>query len=336
MAAWSFHHEKVEGAGEDAEPTLIYGGGKGFMAVYDGMGGSGSERVEAEAGAETGARLAAVAAKAAVEFAAAATPDPLDEDFGRELGQTVYSALKDLDESYPSGQKIKGKLVRRFPAAFAAVAFAETHEAAYYRVFWAGDARIYAWTPKAGLQQLTCDDLVRPADAFDQLYGDSPLSNCLSAGGFKLRTAAAVLTLPAVFIAATDGCFHYLPSPFHFEYLWAETLLAADEPDEWRTFFAQKVSELTCDDASAAVAVPGASDFSTLRAAFAERASLLWNDYIQPYADEVRRNGMQIESVYRPAFMPAGDRLWKKYKKDYSALIPVAPSPPLLSEFDFR
>lgn len=329
--------EKVEGSGEDAEPTLVMEPPRGWVGVYDGMGGSGAERASPEEGGETGARVAAVAARAAVEYAVRAADDPIDEAFARELGHTLFVALKDLDESRPGAGKIKGRLIRRFPLAFASAAFSAANDAAFYRVFWAGDARAYAWTPKFGLQQLTADDLVRPADAFDQLYGDSPLANCLSAGGFALRTAAAAVPAPAVFLAATDGCFHYLPSPFHFEYLLAETLLAADAADEWKTFVIKKIEKTTGDDASMALCAVGFEDFASMRAAFADRCALLWNDWVKPYADAVKRAGPKNEvGIYEAGPMQSGAELWKRYKPGYSALVPVAESPPVLRSFDFR
>lgn len=329
--------EKVAGSGEDAEPTLVVDAEGGWVGVYDGMGGSGAERSGSEEGGETGARLAAGAARAAVEFAVHAAIDRLDDAFARELGQTLFTALKDLDEIHPARGKIKGRLVRRFPLAFASAAFSATDDAVFYRVVWAGDARIYAWTPKVGLQQLTADDLARPADAFDQLYGDSPLSNCLSAGGFALRTAAAAVPAPTVIIAATDGCFHYLPSPFHFEYLLAETLLAADNFEEWKTFFIKKIAERAGDDASMALCAVGFEHFVALRAAFAERAASLWNNYVKPYADAVKHATGELENdIYRAGPIHVGAELWRRYKPDYSALVPVSEATPLLRSFDFR
>ncbi|MCS7084836.1 MAG: protein phosphatase 2C domain-containing protein [Bacteroidia bacterium] len=336
MEGWTLHLERVEGLGEDAEPTWMRDERGGWIGVYDGMGGSGARRTDGGQGGETGARLAAAAAKTAAEFAAAAAAERLDEAFAQELGKTLHAALKDLDERFPNTGKIKGRLLRRFPLAFAAAALRVAADAAFYRVFWAGDARIYAWTPQTGLQQLTGDDLMRPADAFDQLYGDSPLSNCLSAEGFWRRTAAAAVASPVVFIAATDGCFHYLPSPFHFEYLLAETLLAADTPQEWKTLLARKIETLTGDDASMATAVVGFENFAALREKFAPRAALLWNEYVKPYADAVRAEGENDGNVYRPGSIVHGVELWNRYKPTYCALIPVTEAPPVVQSFDFR
>jgi hypothetical protein len=110
---WSMNHEKIRGAGEDADPLIMVSEDRSFgvVAAFDGLGGAGGERFATDAGEQTGARIAASLGRNAVAAElltlwgeAAAIVEPID--FSGSNGQS------DLSEQEGVGHRIEPRFRR--------------------------------------------------------------------------------------------------------------------------------------------------------------------------------------------------------------------------------
>ena len=79
------------------------------------------------------------------------------------------------------------------------------------------------FTPKNGLQLLSLDDA---QNAENEMNSASEMTNCISASNtFSLNYAFYELNEPGIVFCCSDGCFDYLQSPLHFEWLLLHTIL---------------------------------------------------------------------------------------------------------------
>lgn len=87
---------------------------------------------------------------------------------------------------------------------------------------WAGDSRVYLLTPSKGLRLLSLDD----ADgAAESMNSGTVMTNCVYAGSFFLNYCVYTLREPGLVFCCSDGCFDYLRSPLHLEWLLLHTIL---------------------------------------------------------------------------------------------------------------
>ncbi|NLI21278.1 MAG: hypothetical protein GX418_07015 [Clostridiales bacterium] len=170
--------------------------------------------------------------------------------------------------------------------------------------FWAGDSRGYVLTPD-GLRQCTADHVVGRADAMENLYRDSRLSNMVNADGdFVIDTFGLTLDKPCVVITATDGAFGYLPTPMEFELLLLSTLQAARDLESWQSRLQKALGGLASDDCTLALVCYGVDRFETLQACFAKRRAALQSTFVTP----VRRRRQNIDFARG---------LWADYRQGY-------------------
>ena len=108
------------------------------------------------------------------------------------------------------------KAMKNFPTTLASAIYLPHANGVTVLAIWAGDSRIYALTPKKGLQLLSLDDAV---NAENEMNSASAMTNCISAGNtFQLNYAFYELNEPGIVFCCSDGCFDYLPSPLNFEW----------------------------------------------------------------------------------------------------------------------
>ena len=179
-----------------------------------------------------------------------------------ELHQSVESALVDrTDPTQAPASRLRSKLLRALPTTMALAAVRRSMDSIHWtcQLLWAGDSRVYAVTPATGVHQLTIDDLRDRRDAMSNLREDSVVSNAMSADiPFTINQHRAQLQEPFFLVAATDGCFGYVPSPMHFEHLILRSLVEASDAQMWGTTLQQRINAITGDDASMAVLGVGA------------------------------------------------------------------------------
>jgi hypothetical protein len=193
-------------------------------------------------------------------------------------------------------------------------------------VLSAGDSRVYVLDARAGLQQLTDDDIRDHGDAMANLTQDSVLSNAMSADvEFTVRHRDVELVEPFLLVAATDGCFGYLPSPMHFEALLLATLLDAADVPEWSTAVEHRISAVTGDDAAMAVLGIGA-DLEGFRVAFADRAAVVqerWTLPLDETAAAVARLEEDLQELRRRQQEQTA-AAWAAYEPDYARHLSAA------------
>lgn len=195
---------------------------------------------------------------------------------------------------------------------------------------WAGDSRCFSLDADEGLRQLTWDDLKSRGDAFDNLNEDSPLSNYLNAdSNFELHYQIVPFERPGIFIAATDGCFGYVRTPMHFEYLLLETMNRATDFDGWKQHLAGELSRIAGDDVSMVVAVVGWPNYQMVKADFATRRSHLLSEYIMKldkFDSQIDQMTIDLANARRNR-EELRTRLWSQYKAAYEALMTQSKPP---------
>lgn len=322
-----FNLAKIAGQGEDSDPILRDGRELGLVAVFDGMGGAGGTVYETPDGPRTGAYLASRLARDIVEQRMLELLDPewnLDgaaaaADLERSVQAALQSRLAELDAP-ASG--LRSRLLRALPTTMALVAL-QRREPGGARwachLLWAGDSRAYVFQPGLGAHQLTVDDIRDRGDAMANLREDSVVSNAMSADTeFVVHHRKIELTAPFLVIAATDGCFGYVPSPMHFEHLVLAALRDAPDTDSWSVAVQAAVSAVTGDDAAMATLGVGA-DHNGFRELFAQRTAEVERRWVAPLDDldaDVRERERELDAL-RTALRKRQAQLWAAYKPGY-------------------
>jgi serine/threonine protein phosphatase PrpC len=329
--SFTFNLGKIPGQGEDSDPILRHGRELGLVGVFDGMGGAGGTVYETPDGPRTGAYLASRIARDVVEERMLQLLDPEWNLDGPAVAQDLQSSVREALAAHlaelkapPSG--LRSRLLRALPTTMALVALQRLQpdgDRWTAHLFWAGDSRAYCLLPTAGVQQLTVDDIRDHGDAMANLREDSVVSNAMSADtDFVVHHRSVELTAPFLVVAATDGCFGYVPSPMHFEHLLLTALRDASSTDGWSTSVQSVVSAVTGDDAAMAVLGIGA-DFTGFQGLLADRTTEVQQRFIAPLdaaEERVRELQQQLDQARGQASAQQAD-LWASYKGGYEGLL---------------
>lgn len=336
---------------EDCEPVLhLYPDGSGLLAVFDGAGGAGGTSYsDGDGGSFTGAFIASrLGRKILLDFFNELKQEskPFAEDSKKELEASFKTNFKTEIAKLQTGtdSKIKSSLIRSLPTTMAAIYYEKAENVQPQKSFpswqniselfgsekqspplkcsvlWAGDSRCYLLAESSGLQQLTEDDLKTKGDALANLIEDSPMSNFINADvDFVMNYRRFAADLPVVLIAATDGCFNFVHSPAHFEFVLLETLHLAENAEQWQTKLEEKIREITGDDATMSLIALGWQSFGEIKRAFHARLQDVRKTYVTPLGllDEeigwlTERSQSQKEERQR-----LREKLWHEYKKGY-------------------
>ena len=324
--SFAFNLGKIPDQGEDSDPILRDGPDLGLLGVFDGMGGAGGTVYETPEGRRTGAYLASRIARDVVEQRML---DLLEPDWhlngkaaARNLQHSVQQALKQrLQELNPAPSGLRSRLIRALPTTMAVVALQRTQPGGPTwagHVFWAGDSRAYVFESR-GASQLSTDDLRDPGDALANLRRDSVVSNALSADTeFHINYRRVELRSPFLVVCATDGCFGYVRTPMHFEYLVLSHLLEARSTEAWSSALQAEIAAVTGDDAAMSTLGVGA-DLKEFQKLFSPRVGELASDFIEPLdelSDAVTRAEQQLRALQSRQLNEMTEK-WNRYKSDY-------------------
>jgi serine/threonine protein phosphatase PrpC len=324
--SFAFNLGKIPDQGEDSDPILRDGPDLGLLGVFDGMGGAGGTVYETPEGRRTGAYLASRVARDVVEQRML---DLLEPDWhlngkaaARNLQHSVQQALKQrLQELNPAPSSLRSRLIRALPTTMALVALQRAQPGGPTwagHVFWAGDSRAYVFESQ-GASQLSTDDLRDPGDALANLRRDSVVSNALSADTeFHINYRRVELRSPFLVVCATDGCFGYVRTPMHFEYLVLSPLLEARNTEAWSSALQAEIAAVTGDDAAMSTLGVGA-DLEEFQKLFTPRVGELASDFIEPLdelSDAVTRAEQELRALQSRQLDEMTER-WNRYKSEY-------------------
>lgn len=236
MIPFSFQKGNKSAGCEDAPPIA----NERFSVICDGLGGAGSTKhTIIEDGATTvstrtsgylGSRIVAECVKSYYsDYYDALSKEITSHNRTANLPRFLESLKDYIQSSFEVNMKkwdIKpshSRTLKDFPTTLASALYFPSPKGVTILAVWAGDSRVYLFTPKKGLQLLTLDDA---KNAEDEMNSASEMTNCISSGNaFSLNFAIYELNEPGVCFCCSDGCFDYLQSPLHFEWLLLHTIL---------------------------------------------------------------------------------------------------------------
>ena len=273
-----------------------------LLAAFDGCGGVGGRRythMNNRTGAHIASGLYARCLKQWFKENAKSLPletvaDDLDTLFSS--ASKAYNA-KHLEQTTSS---VTGSMVRTLPST-AAIALLHRHSATLY---WAGNTRGYLLSMD-GLKQLTRDDTATQGSAFDSLYLDAPIANYLCADQpFHLHETTVDLPKKGVLVLATDGAYHALPTPMHFEALLLDTLEGTAAKKQWKARLQTELLKRAADDVTLILQPFGFAAYGDLGAYFDKRRRHVRQAYILPADQAAPDDILRLRS------------LWEMYEKE--------------------
>jgi hypothetical protein len=251
--------DKINGSGEDAIPYMTWRPhmATGVIAVFDGLGGSGSMKYRDNQTIRTGAYLGARTSRQAVKsfYLQQTSQTPRIAFTQSHLTQLQHRIMQTLKEALQSVQAIESgiqsSMRRVLPTTMASVFYVVESTQCIVDVVWAGDSRVYCLSPQ-GLQQLTRDDVVPTThSSFDDVMQDAPLTNCIRADApFTLNHRQYTLPIPCAIMAVSDGCYGYTASPMHFELQLLNTLNQSTSMATWQALIEREFRNTSQDDYS--------------------------------------------------------------------------------------
>lgn len=303
----SFCREMVPDHGEDCQ-CHAFCDTAGLIGVFDGCGGAGARKhacYSDNTEAYMASRLCAVAFHDC--FHANFPEETSVQRFVEERLTPGVSGL--LRQFHPPREEgavmMRGSMVRTLPTTAAAAVVRMTRDQQLLvNPIWAGDSRVYVLDAN-GLAQLTVDDTTVP-DPMENLYEDGLLKNVLcSDREASLHLGAVRLPMPAMVLAATDGCFGYVSTPMEFEGMLLATLLVSQSPADWEEKLSKLIGHFAGDDHTLCLSAFGYPSFEALKKAMEPRYRHLKERYLDKLKDiptEDRQPRRQMWQEYRPDY----------------------------------
>lgn len=235
---FSFQKEIKPGFCEDAPPVAT----DRYAIVCDGLGGAGHTKhllpdeenpgaVTERTSAYLGSRIVAERVERffAEHWEEWAGPEQTPEIgvYAGQLKEELDRAIQDCVEKMRIRIPV-GKTIKIFPTTLASAVFLPCEDGLRVAAIWAGDSRVYLLTPSKGLRLLSLDD----ADgAAESMNSGTVMTNCVYAGSFFLNYCVYTLREPGLVFCCSDGCFDYLRSPLHLEWLLLHTIQNMPQED---------------------------------------------------------------------------------------------------------
>lgn len=304
-----YSEEKKKGMGEDyfsySYPDKCHNNST-FIAVFDGCGGIGAKRYMTDIDTYTGAYLASRAcAYKTSEYYDENGSFRFDEQDAVQLKSEYKKILSDIKNKYSNGGfGLKGSLASKsFPTTASVISVKYENKTLFAEFLWVGDSRGYV-LDDFGLKQITKDDLYGDVDALSNISNDAGLSNVINSDtDFEIHSRFIKTSKPSLFISATDGCFGYLPTPMHFEYVVLNSICQSNSVNEFEDRIKSFLAKVSGDDFTIGIIAAGFESFDSMRMYFLRRENYVYDNYIK-YLDGSDNDEVKSE-------------LWEKYKKDY-------------------
>jgi serine/threonine protein phosphatase PrpC len=330
-----------EGADEDG-PVVASPVGAAqaiVLGTFDGLGGSGAQRISTPEGVLTSAawasRLAARITESTIRSVETEDATGVEEwgDFQQALQSNLITGLSEAASLCTpiSNTILRGSLSRKLPTTVSVVAVLERPGGCDVHAVWAGDSRSYVWNPQGGLMQLSRDHTRRPVDAFTAIHEDAPMNNFASGDRkFHLERHSVHLKPPFLFLSCTDGAYNYFRSPMEFELAVLQSVQSGIKQGDIEAALREAIQSVTQDDATLALSGVGWRTWQELRVPIARREGAirrLLEKWIGPAASLAH-----VTSDHRalPETQVNGRaNAWARYRSSYERLLsPTALSIP--------
>lgn len=271
-----------------------------IVCVMDGCGGLGARRYDSFQG-HTGAYIASRSVAGAVHdwyYDKTGSRWESSEKNLDSLKQYIMRAYEVASRYAADRLRISGSMVRKFPTTLAMAYAEKTENEVIVHIVWAGDSRVYLLDAN-GLSQLTRDD-TDVEDALENLISDAPMKNVLSADGdFELNYKAIRLEEPVLLLAATDGCFGYVPSPVEFEGVILQKLIASETPRQFRDRLCEELADYAGDDIAMGILSFNFGTFEQTKKILGKRFEMLNSQYLSKISDDEAESRKTVWSQYR-------------------------------------
>lgn len=346
MIPFSFQKgNKIAGC-EDAPPIANFT----YSVVCDGLGGAGStkhtvlmdgfEAPSVRTSGYLGARIVSSCVDTYYAQNAASLFTTIDEYNRQETISVFLNVLKtkinsQLEEKMQSWgiKPSHSKTLKNFPTTLASAIFVPHARGVTILAVWAGDSRVYVMTPQKGLQLLSLDDA---KNAESEMNSTSEMTNCISSGNaFHLNYAFYELNEPGIVFCCSDGCFDYLQSPLHFEWLLLHTMLEY-LPDSAGAELGVTLAESICnnmyktigDDTTMAGVIVGMDSSSQMKSLYQNR--MIQSDKLaidmNSYLKELKRIQNERDAAQKTCRLFEGKILSLIHQEVCFALQPDNPS----------
>lgn len=276
--------EKIDEQGEDAMIFQFDQRGNGYMCVFDGCGGAGSEKHPDLKGKKS----AYIASRSSALFFE--HQENLNAVEPETLSRELYAYLTEVNRRYPM-EGAESTLVDVLPTTLSGALISVEQEEIRVKFLWAGDSRGYVIDAR-GLSQVTEDD-VDVEDAYRNLFDDAIMTNRIHGNQekelFTIHTAEITLKDKGIVLCATDGCYDYFNSPMVFEFFLITMLYISESFAQAESRMLEVLDEKSGDDCSLTAAFYGFSDYGEVKEFLQERFAFLDGDkeqFTEAYWDE--------------------------------------------------
>ena len=277
--------DKVKDRGEDSY-LIGFRENAGVCAVFDGLGGSGSRQYK-EYGDKTGAYIASRAVSEEMyNWFLAFSEDQnglSSPKIAKSLHERIDKRLSACQDSETKKSSLKSSMTRDFPTTLSMLVFRPDGQGGISaNVIWAGDSRCY-WLDGGGLHQLT-NNVISASEPYS-------LSEYILDGLSR-----------GIAFSATDGCFGYLQSPMHFEYLVLDSMLRAESISEMEKSLHERLTQIAGDDFTLTGAVFGFETFKQMKEYYRKRYEVLFQKYIEHFRESSKDQRLGLWQEYRGGY----------------------------------
>lgn len=303
--------------GEDSDPLLCKKNDVFYaVGVFDGMGGSGATEYKTNNGTHTGAYIASRRVMmTCLDYLRKLEVNEVDvEALTTCIKENLDNCIRDYDIK-PSG--LRSAIIRMLPTTLAITTAKKDNGNLCVKSYWCGDSRNYILTTK-GLLQVSTDHLTKAQDPLENLRNDESLSNCICQDkSFTIESRnCGVFTEPIVILSATDGCFGYLKSPMHFEYMLLKTMQESANIEEWKRSIEEWLKPISGDDFSMGIMTID-SNFVYWKSATQSRLEYIEEAFIKPIGsmeDAIEKAKQDVQNA-ESGLYDGITSLWESYKQ---------------------